>query len=54
MIDANEVADRVAHVRSVISDAGGTAVSLVAVTKSFGVDALHAASSAGCDGVGEN
>ena len=54
MIDANEVADRVAHVRSVISDAGGSAVSLIAVTKSFGIDALRAASSAGCDGVGEN
>jgi pyridoxal phosphate enzyme (YggS family) len=54
MIDANEVADRVAHVRSVISDTGGNAVSLVAVTKSFGIDALHAASRAGCDGVGEN
>ena len=54
MIDANEVADRVAHVRSVISDAGGTAVSLVAVTKSFGIDALRAASNAGCDAVGEN
>ena len=54
MIDASEVADRVALVRSVISDAGGTAVSLVAVTKSFGIDALRAASDAGCDGVGEN
>ena len=54
MIDASEVADRVAHVRSVISDAGGTAVSLVAVTKSFGINALRAASDAGCDGVGEN
>ena len=54
MIDANEVADRVAHVRSVISDAGGAAVSLVAVTKSFAIDALRAASSAGCDAVGEN
>ena len=54
MIDAIEVADRVAHVRSVISNAGGTAVSLVAVTKSFGIDALRAASSAGCDAVGEN
>ena len=54
MIDANEVADRVAHVRSVISEAGGTAVSLVAVTKSFGIDALRSASSAGCDAVGEN
>ena len=54
MIDANEVADRVAHVRSAISDAGGTGVSLIAVTKSFGIDALRAASAAGCDGVGEN
>ncbi|MEY3557901.1 MAG: hypothetical protein RL374_607 [Actinomycetota bacterium] len=54
MIDAKEVADRMAHVRSVISDAGGTAVSLIAVTKSFGIDALRAASDAGCDGVGEN
>ena len=54
MIDANEVADRVAHVRSVISNAGGDGVSLVAVTKSFGIDAVHAASRAGCDAVGEN
>jgi pyridoxal phosphate enzyme (YggS family) len=54
MIDASEVADRVAHVRSVISNAGGTAVSLVAVTKSFGIDALRAALTAGCDAVGEN
>ncbi len=54
MIDANAVADRVAHVRSAISNAGGTGVSLVAVTKSFGIDALRAASSAGCDAVGEN
>ena len=54
MIDANEVADRVAHVRSFISNAGGAAVSLVAVTKSFGIDALRAALSAGCDAVGEN
>ena len=54
MIDASEVADRVAHVRSVISNAGGTAVSLVAVTKSFGIDALRAAMTAGCDAVGEN
>jgi pyridoxal phosphate enzyme (YggS family) len=54
MIDANEVADRVAHVRSVISSAGGNAVSLVAVTKSFGIDALRAAMTAGCDAAGEN
>ena len=54
MIDAKEVADRVAHVRSEISNAGGSEVSLIAVTKSFGIDALRAASAAGCDGVGEN
>ncbi|MSO14943.1 MAG: YggS family pyridoxal phosphate-dependent enzyme [Ilumatobacteraceae bacterium] len=54
MIDANAVADRVAQVRSVISNAGGTDVSLVAVTKSFGIDALRAALAAECDAVGEN
>jgi pyridoxal phosphate enzyme (YggS family) len=54
MIDAKEVADRVARVRSEISNAGGSEVSLIAVTKSFGIDALRAASTAGCDGVGEN
>jgi len=54
MIDAKEVADRVAHVRSEISNAGGSEVSLIAVTKSFGIDALRAASNAGCEGVGEN
>lgn len=54
MIDANEVADRVAVVRSEISQAGGTDVSLIAVTKSFGIEALRAASGAGCEGVGEN
>ena len=54
MIDAKEVADRVALVRSEISNAGGSEVSLIAVTKSFGIDALRAASTAGCEGVGEN
>ena len=54
MIDANAVADRVAHVRSDINDAGGIDVSLVAVTKSFGIDALRAAAQAKCDAVGEN
>lgn len=54
MIDAKEVADRVALVRSEISNAGGTDVSLIAVTKSFGIEALRAASDAGCEGVGEN
>jgi PLP dependent protein len=54
MIDANEVADRAAHVRSLITAAGGIHVSLVAVTKSFGIEAIHAAFTAGCDAVGEN
>jgi uncharacterized pyridoxal phosphate-containing UPF0001 family protein len=54
MIDAKEVADRVALVRSEISNAGGSEVSLIAVTKSFGIEALRAASTAGCEGVGEN
>ena len=54
MIDAKEVADRVARVRSEISNAGGSEVSLIAVTKSFGIDALRAAAAAGCEGVGEN
>ena len=54
MVEANEVADCVAPVRSLITEAGGTDVSLVAVTKSFGVEAIHAAFTAGCDAVGEN
>jgi PLP dependent protein len=54
MIDANEVADRVADVRARISTAGGSDVSLVAVTKTFGLDAITAAAAAGCDAIGEN
>jgi len=54
MIDTNEVADRVAQIRADITSAGGCDVSLVAVTKSFGVDAIRAAALAGCDAVGEN
>lgn len=54
MIDPSEVAERVQAVRSNITSAGGTGVSLIAVTKTFGVDAIVAARDAGCDGVGEN
>jgi pyridoxal phosphate enzyme (YggS family) len=54
MIDASQVADRVADVRARISLAGGSDVSLVAVTKTFGLDAVAAAAAAGCDAVGEN
>lgn len=54
MIDANEVADRVADVRARISTAGGSDVCLVAVTKTWGIDAISAAATAGCDAIGEN
>ena len=54
MIDPVEVASRVQHVRSAIASAGGTHVQLIAVTKTFGNDAIDAAFSAGCDAIGEN
>ena len=54
MIDPVEVAERVHVVRSSIEKAGGVGVALIAVTKTFGVDAIIAARDAGCDGVGEN
>lgn len=53
-VDLREVASRVARVRQEVADAGGTGVSLVAVTKSFGADAIVAAHAAGCDAIGEN
>lgn len=54
MIDPNEVASRVEQVRESISVAGGQRVSLIAVTKTFPIEAIHAAHAAGCDGIGEN
>ena len=54
MIDAALVAERVATVRSNVARIGGEGVRLVAVTKTFGIDAIHAAVAAGCDGIGEN
>ncbi len=54
MIDPVEVAERVHVVRSSIEKAGGVGVALIAVTKTFGVEAIFAARDAGCDGVGEN
>lgn len=58
-VDPVEVARRVAEVRDRIASAGGattgpSAVRLVAVTKTFGPDAIRAAVEAGCDAVGEN
>lgn len=54
MIDIGEVADRVQSVRAEILQHGGTDVSLVAVTKTFGYEAMVAAHAAHCDAVGEN
>jgi hypothetical protein len=54
VIDPALVARNVADVRRQIERAGGTDVRVVAVTKTFGVDAVTAAMAAGCDAVGEN
>lgn len=58
-VDPVEVAARVAEVRERIVAAGGAssgphAVRIVAVTKTFGIDAVRAAQAAGCDAIGEN
>jgi pyridoxal phosphate enzyme (YggS family) len=58
-IDPVEVAERVAEARARIAAAGGDlsgplAVRIVAVTKTFGADAVRAAVAAGCDAIGEN
>jgi pyridoxal phosphate enzyme (YggS family) len=54
VIDAALVADRVAAVRRRIDEAGGVAVTLVAVTKGFGADAVEAVGRAGVSDIGEN
>jgi pyridoxal phosphate enzyme (YggS family) len=48
------VATRVAELRDRISRAGGIGVGIVAVTKTFGIDAWSDAKFAGCEAVGEN
>lgn len=53
-VDLGEVAARVAQVRDEVTAAGGSNVRIVAVTKSFGLDAINAAHSARCDAIGEN
>jgi len=56
--DPTGLDERVAHnvhaVRERIAAAGGRDVRLVAVTKTFGADAIRAAMAAGCDAIGEN
>lgn len=56
MARVTAVAERVAQVRRRISDAGGdpARVTIVAVTKGFGADAVDAAAEAGLVDVGEN
>jgi uncharacterized pyridoxal phosphate-containing UPF0001 family protein len=48
------VAERLAHVHDRIARAGGVGVSVLPVTKTFGIDACWAAHRAGCGEVGEN
>ena len=48
------VRDNVQRIRAEIKERGGKDVGLVAVTKTFGVDAIHIAQQCGCDAVGEN
>jgi pyridoxal phosphate enzyme (YggS family) len=54
VIDIGSVTRHVAAVRARIEAAGGHNVTLVAVTKGFGADAVEAAAAAGCTDVGEN
>ena len=54
MIDPQEVAERVQVIRSEIASLTSDKVSIIAVTKTFGVDAYAAAVLAHCDAVGEN
>lgn len=53
-VDAARVSENVARIREQIAATTDRAVSIVAVTKSFGVDAMYAAQEAGCEAVGEN
>ena len=54
MIDPQEVALRVQQIRSEIARASSSPVAIIAVTKTFGHDAISAAVIAQCDAVGEN
>jgi PLP dependent protein len=48
------VAERLAHVHDRIAKAGGVGVTVLPVTKTFGIEACWAAHRAGCAAVGEN
>ncbi len=53
-ISVAAVAEMLAVVRARIERAGGIGVQVMAVTKTFGADAVRAAMAAGCDSIGEN
>lgn len=54
MIDPQEVALRVQQIRTEVARESSSPVALIAVTKTFGHDAIRAAVVAQCDAVGEN
>ena len=54
MIDPHEVALRVQQIREEVARASSTPGAIIAVTKTFGHDAIRAAVAAQCDAVGEN
>jgi len=54
VIDPHEVALRVQQIREEVARASSTPVAIIAVTKTFGHDAIRAAVAAHCDAVGEN
>ena len=54
MFDATAVADHVAAVQARIATAGDREVELIAVTKTFPVEAIQAVMAAGCRAIGEN
>ena len=53
-LDVGELRDRLGLIRERVSRCGGADVKIVAVTKTWGAEALIAAHEVGCDGVGEN
>jgi pyridoxal phosphate enzyme (YggS family) len=53
-VSSSAVAQRLAVVRERIALAGGTDVTVLPVTKTFGIEACFAAYEAGCPNVGEN
>jgi len=54
IVESQAVVDNLAILRDRISRAGGSDVEIVAVTKTFGIDAVEAAMAAGLTCVGEN